>query len=172
MRFSTSIFTAVVCATAATAQLAGLNKLVADVTKLATDVASVPPNPSLVANDVIIIIGDLTAIAGGAGGLAGVGAGTSPAAGNAIVTQVVNTVCPALVTLENTIPALPFPVSLVVGLVTGALGTAVRAVLTSLRALPTGTAGVDISPAVTCLNTIVSNVKRDTVEPVPVAFTA
>lgn len=172
MRFSTSIFTAVVCATAATAQLAGLNKLVADITKIASDLATVPPNTSALANDVFTVLSDLSAIGGGAGGLSGIGAGTTPAVATGLVTQVVNTVCPALVSLERTIPTLPFPANLIVALVTAAITTAVNTILNALKALPTGAAGVDITPAVNCLTTIVSNVKRDHVEPIPVAFAA
>ncbi|ETS84987.1 hypothetical protein PFICI_03012 [Pestalotiopsis fici W106-1] len=169
MRFSTSsILAAVLCTTAVTAQVAGLNKLTADVTKFLGDLTSA--NIVAASGDLLIVVNDVKVLGQGAGGLGSIGAGTTPAVGTAFVNQVVNTVCPALVNLENSIPDLPFPVNLLTATATGAVRAIINTILASLRALPTP---VDTTPAVTCLNAVVSSAtKRDTVEPIPVAFAA
>ncbi|KAK6189292.1 hypothetical protein LQW54_013409 [Pestalotiopsis sp. IQ-011] len=170
MRFATSSIIAVLCASTATAQLAGLNKLVADVTKLTTDLTAVPPSPNTLLGDANTILSDGTALLNGAGGLGGIGAGTTPAVANGLLTQVVSTVCPALVAAEASVPKLPLglaPIAL-----SGGIGLAVGALQTAINRLPTGAAGVDTTAALACLSAVTTNVKRDVVETVPVEFSA
>ncbi|KAI4593649.1 hypothetical protein KJ359_009133 [Pestalotiopsis sp. 9143b] len=170
MRFATSSIIAVLCASTANAQIAGATKLVADVTKLTTDLTAVPPNTGALLGDANTILNDATALLSGAGGLGGIGAGTTPAVANAFLTQIVNTVCPALVAAEASVPKLPLglaPIAL-----GGAIGLAVGALQTAIGRLPTGAAGVDTTAALACLNAVTTNVKRDVVESVPVEFSA
>ncbi|KAK9773966.1 hypothetical protein AB5N19_10223 [Seiridium cardinale] len=159
MRFSaSSLVAAFAFGSIASAQIAGVTKLTTDLTTFVTHLAAVPPNTGTLTTDLRRVVADVTALAAGAGGISG-GSSLPTSNATALVTQITSQVCPALQTIEGKIPSLPVPTSIFSGLLSGAIETLVGVLRTLLGSLP---AGVNVTPALTCLTNIVpaANVVR------------